>query len=108
MLLKGDQNSAYTPETNKISSYEQQVFLESIFKIEYAKAVIANLPAVQRANCPGCQTNHSLEVHQCLCSTEEKIKIWFEDLLAVVDDAHVVEQYIKCSELLDCIEAKAV
>ena len=61
-LLKGDQNSAYTPETNKISSYEQQVFLESISKIEYAKAVIANLPAVQRANCPGCQTNHSLEV----------------------------------------------
>lgn len=109
-LLKGETNPACNQDSNtesRIDSYAEG-FLESILKIEYAKAIIVNIPAVQRINCPGCQANSTLEqLHQCLSiTTEEKLKAWFNDILAVLDDAQVIEQYMKCTELLDCIETK--
>ena len=39
-------------------------------------------------------------------NNRRKLKAWFNDILAVLDDAQVIEQYMKCTELLDCIETK--
>ena len=78
--------------------------LESILKMEYAKALIVNLPTVQNIKCLGCQRG---QPHQCLeLSTEQKIHLWFDDLLALVDEGYVIQEYIKLSEPLDSIDTK--
>ena len=45
-------------------------FMESVIKIEYAKALIASVTSVQKFNCSACQCK-SLE-HQCLVLTMEE------------------------------------
>ena len=101
-FLTHESRSALKCDKEKCSS--PNTLLESVFKVEYAKALIANLPAVQRFRFSGCQMNTQ---HDCIsASTEEKICMWFEDLLAMVDESRVVEQYCLYTEFLDCVDRK--
>lgn len=78
--------------------------LESLLKIEYAKALIANLPSIQNINCLGCQSVQS-QAHECCFAfpIEQKLHLWFDDLLALVNEEHVIQECIKLSETLECI-----
>ena len=81
--------------------------LESISKFEFAKALIANLPAVQRFNCTGCQFKST--EHQCLLlSTEEKLQLWFDNLLALVDERHVTQEIEKNAVFFYFIKKKSL
>ena len=55
------------------------------------------MPTVQRAKCYGCQTNDSVEQqHQCLLySLDEKLHLWFDDVVARVNENQVAEQYMR-------------
>ena len=111
------QMSSLVKETNKwkcetiqaehyAASYPT-LLLESISKFEFAKALIANLPAVQRFNCIGCQLKST--EHQCLLlSTEEKLQLWFDNLLAMVEERHVTQEIEKHCSVFDFIEKKSL
>ena len=57
------------PKCDKENCSSPNTLLDSVFKVEYAKALVANLPTVQRFKCSGCQMNIQ---HECIgASTEE-------------------------------------
>ena len=65
--------------------------MEPVLKFEYAKGLIASVASIQRFNCTGCQCKSP--DHQCLSlSMEEKLQLWFEDLLAFIDEGPVIQE----------------
>lgn len=102
-VLKSDKNQT-EQQQKPVEQLTSITLLESILKMEYAKALIANLPTVQNTNCLGCQLG---KPHQCVeLSTEQKLHLWFDELLALVDEGRIIQEYTKLSEPLDCIDTK--
>lgn len=102
-LLKGN-------EKTKNEEGSTELLLHSILKIEYAKALIGNLSVLESSNCYGCQMK--LEEHHCPLvypySAEEKLHLWFEDLLALIDEYKVIREYTKISEAFTYIDRNAL
>lgn len=102
-LLKGSEITKYVEGSTEL-------LLQSVLKIEYAKALIGNLTAIESSNCYGCQKK--LEEHHCPLvypyAVEEKLHLWFEDLLAMVDEHTVIRKYTKNSEAFTCIDRNAL
>ena len=77
--------------------------MQNFLKVEYARALIAGIPSVQRFNCDGCQFK-SQDHHCIMLYTEEKIQLWFESLLAFIDEGHVIQEISVICGTLECIE----
>ena len=109
LIQDGEKTSPSRREHGKVdeqqheASSHSKLLMESVLKFEYAKALIAGVPSVQRFNCTGCQCKS--QDHQCLLlSIEEKLQHWFPDLLAFIDEAHVIQEISAICSAFDFID----
>ena len=69
--------------------------LESYWDFFYAREIATRLPAVMLQKCDGCSVNSlSQREHTCLALTKrEQLSLYFEDVLQVTDERHILLQW---------------
>lgn len=82
---------------------ESTLLFESVIKFEYAKALLSNLPSATKFYCTGCQLK-TIE-HQCLMlTTDQQLELWFDNLLALVDEGYIIQAIKKSTFAFDFID----
>lgn len=104
LLLNGSTKSNCEPFKTEMKPKETDptLLFESVLKFEYAKALLTKLPSAQKFYCSGCQWK--TEEHQCLkLSTDQQLELWFDNLLALIDEGFIIQAIRKNISAFDFI-----
>ena len=80
--------------------------LQSYFDFFYAMEILEKMTDVVNAKCVGCVINSLSQMdHSCLAlSKTDKLKLFFEDILLVVDENEILRNWEHSTSLLEVDE----